>query len=733
MKPAPLFHDAYEVLERCAVPVTSLTLRVRKRLRLCFSGYGRSILAGTLLLLASSGLGAQDPSTAPATAPAKFCPTCKHFYAASQRFCELDGVPLVEAAARRENAKNCPRCKKVFSSWAKFCPHDGAPLIEPDQQASLKDARRMGRSDGDNVVGTLERATTKRSNDKLKSAVEFGNPSETTKNANSGETADDASKFIGTAYVTSLRAASVSSLDSKSLRQSRADKLAERFRNKRRIAVAVRVRPSDDSLKQAAQAVETEIGRRLRMSGPRDLELASASTLPKSGGWKRVLIDVTCSRVDDSTGRYNLQLTVREFAPMKAPEQTGELPPGDGQSNRVTAREEGDLLGEPVTQSGPLVGVLETIAHETVRRLNVLAESHFDEGQRFALEGRHEFALEEFIRFLFATSEFDSPQADEANQTVIAALNFSVLDWLWGEPEVAVVEPGSRGRRLPLGFRPATSETSSDELPGTIVCLRDGCEMVRVPAGTEIMGNDVGLPEERPAHAVTLKSYYIDKLETSVAQYERFLASSGYRIPQGDDPKQGTQWEGRAAKKDALAMPVVHVSWHDARAYAQWAGKSLPSEAQWERAARGGFAGDYPRPFDSAFDRHVNGGKSEGSGLSVQGSGESADAKQQPFRVNGALGQLMSVYSFPAALNPFGCQNMLGNVSEWCRDCYDPSYYARSIAQDPLGPDTGELRVVRGGSWQTPISQLSSTFRSGQRPTSRAAAVGFRCVLSLPD
>jgi formylglycine-generating enzyme required for sulfatase activity len=662
----------------------------------------------------------------------------------------VDGVPLVEVAPKRENAKTCPRCKASFDSWTKFCPNDGAPLGEPSQAATAKDPKRTSKNEGDNVAGTIDR-TAKRPNAKLKSGSE--SPATGEKNNSINDGPDESAKFAGTMYVSSLHdslagrsipprrtgedksgrpassanspLASASGSDGRDSRQARTDKLAERFRNNRRIPVAVRVRVGNDSMKQQAKLAEAEIDRRLPMSGPRDLDLVSTESLPKSAGWKRVLIDLSINRASETDQKIKMEVTFRDVALLKTPEPVGELGPAESESESPAAREEisGSLIGEPVSQSGPFATVLEGITTEIARRLNLLAESHFDDGQRFVREGNHELALEEFIRYLFATYEFDSPQADEANRYVIASLSFSVLDWLWGESDVAVVESNGPQRRLPLGFRPAPSESANGDLPRTIVCLRDGSEMVLVPAGTQLMGNDSGPADARPAHAVTLSAYYIDRLETSVAQYERFIGAMGHRIPQSDDLKQGSQWDGRAAKKEAAAMPVVHVSWHDARAYAQWAGKSLPSEAQWERAARGGFEPEYPRSVDAAFDRHVNAGRAGGIESSVNAT--PADS---------GLGQLVSVYSYSAALNPFGCQSMLGNVAEWCRDWYEPNYYRDTgSTQDPLGPENGEKRVVRGGSWKTPIDQLNSTTRDSQRPTTRAATIGFRCVVNLPE
>src|SRR5262245_19098184 len=106
------------------------------------------------LLLATHPTVAQDSTK---DGSPKFCPTCKHYYPASQRFCGIDGVPLVEAAPKRENAKTCPRCRVSYDSWTKFCPNDGAPLAEPNQSSNAKDPKRTGKNDGSNVVGTIER------------------------------------------------------------------------------------------------------------------------------------------------------------------------------------------------------------------------------------------------------------------------------------------------------------------------------------------------------------------------------------------------------------------------------------------------------------------------------------------------------------------------------------------------------------------------------------------------
>jgi formylglycine-generating enzyme required for sulfatase activity len=604
-------------------------------------------------------------------------------------------------------------------------------------------------------VGTLERSVIKRPG-KVKAAVESTPLIETSNSSSGSEGSDPGARFIGTTYVGALRESLASdpaaarrtgergvnlpvpsgnalSNDTKDSRLTRVEKLAERFRNKRRIVLSLQIRAADEPMKQSAQIAEMELTRRLRVAGPRGVELVPLPSLAKTTGWKRVLIDISLTQSGDAQPSGTMELTLRDVAYVKVPEPIGELPPPETNDQSRLGRDElsGVVIGNPYTQSGPFPTILEAAVTDVIRQLDLLAESHFDEGQRLAQEGNQELAAEEFVRFLFTTAEFDSPQAEEANGYVIASSGFSVLDWLWGEPEAALIESGVHRRRLPLGFRPAGGEAANGDLPRTIQCLRDGSEMILIPAGTEIMGTDSGLPDSRPAHRVTLSPYYIDKLETSVAQYERFIGATGHRVPQASDPRQRSQWSGRAAKKSAAAMPVVHVSWHDARAYTQWTGKSLPTEAQWERAARGGFEADYPRSVDSAFDRRVNGANPQGT-KQTPNPGAGTIEKQSP-EDSTELDQLVSVYGYSAALNPFGCQNMLGNVAEWCRDWYGAGWYATSNPQDPLGPESGDKRVVRGGSLQTPIDQLNCTSRDAEPATTRTATIGFRCVLNLPQ
>ena len=193
--------------------------------------------------------------------------------------------------------------------------------------------------------------------------------------------------------------------------------------------------------------------------------------------------------------------------------------------------------------------------------------------------------------------------------------------------------------------------------------------------------------EASPARQVNLGPYYIDLTEVSNAQYAKFVQSRGYRTPVG--------WSGATPPSGREDWPVVGVSWDDARAYCIWAGKRLPSEAEWEKAARGGLDGArFPwgdeRPARAGFDR-----------------------PPRPAET-------------PA--NSWGLLALSGVCHEWCLDWDDETYYARSPDRDPRGPDAGTRRVSRGGAWrhQDPWSPVAH--RSSLPPDRRYSDYGFRLV-----
>jgi formylglycine-generating enzyme required for sulfatase activity len=245
----------------------------------------------------------------------------------------------------------------------------------------------------------------------------------------------------------------------------------------------------------------------------------------------------------------------------------------------------------------------------------------------------------------------------------------------------------------------------------------DGAEMVYVPAGEFLMGSTeaeiaaaitdpsahwTGIAKERftceaPQRKVYLNGYWIYKNDVTVAQYRKFCQATGRQMPGA--PEWG--W-----KED---YPVVMVSWDDAKAYCGWAGAALPTEAQWEKAARGGDGRTYPWGFTWDPERLW--------------------CSVGPWKTNPA-----AVGSFPAGTSPYGCADMAGNVRQWCADWYDASYYRKGENRNPQGPAAGQERVLRGSSF-TDIG--SPVFRCAQRnsynPTLWLHDLGFRAVRADPN
>jgi formylglycine-generating enzyme required for sulfatase activity len=188
--------------------------------------------------------------------------------------------------------------------------------------------------------------------------------------------------------------------------------------------------------------------------------------------------------------------------------------------------------------------------------------------------------------------------------------------------------------------------------------------MVYIPAGEFIMGSDEGDSDERPVHTVYLDAFHIDRTEVANAQYQACVEAGAC-----DAPSNTTYYDN----SNYAQHPVVHVSWDDADAYCRWAGKRLPTEAEWEKAARGTDGRRYPW------------GNSE------------PDCNKANY--NDCVGLTTEVGSYPAGASLYGVLDMAGNVWEWVADWYDPGYYSQSPTRNPPGPDSGELRVLRGGSW----------------------------------
>ena len=261
-------------------------------------------------------------------------------------------------------------------------------------------------------------------------------------------------------------------------------------------------------------------------------------------------------------------------------------------------------------------------------------------------------------------------------------------DPLTGKPEPMPSRP-ARAIASPASASPTPSPSTFDPSGA-----QDNSEMVRIPAGSFLMGSNDQWNDERPVHKVWIDEFLLDKFEVTNRRYAIFLTASRRAAP--------TYWEDERFNRPE--QPVIGVSWEDAAAFCKWAGKRLPSEAEWERAARGGLEGKtYPWGDGDPVGRAWFGQTGDNAG---------------PLRV----GQLPP--------NGFGLHDMAGNVCEWCQDWGDENYYAHSEPKNPRGPRTGTERIARGGSWGPGEKFLRCALRYRFDPKSRHAYVGFRCALS---
>jgi formylglycine-generating enzyme required for sulfatase activity len=231
---------------------------------------------------------------------------------------------------------------------------------------------------------------------------------------------------------------------------------------------------------------------------------------------------------------------------------------------------------------------------------------------------------------------------------------------------------------------------------------KDRVPMALVPAGEFDMGSREGEGEddERPRHRVYLDAFYMDRYQVTVSRYAKFLNATGRERPRYWNEATLSQGENR---------PVIGVTWQDADAYCRWAGKRLPTEAEWEKAARGTDGRKYPWGNEEPTSRHANFGKSEQDEV-----------------------PLLPVGSLEAGKSPYGIYDMAGNVWEWVADWYDAGYYQRSPVQNPAGPPGGQAKVARGGAWDRHVFNVRAANRSSFTPTNRFKDVGIRCVQDAP-
>ena len=215
--------------------------------------------------------------------------------------------------------------------------------------------------------------------------------------------------------------------------------------------------------------------------------------------------------------------------------------------------------------------------------------------------------------------------------------------------------------------------------------------------------------DELPDRFVDVNKYWIDIYEVTNEKYLEFVKATGHRPALDDTCEtdacwQGNLWKGKGFPDTIRNQPVTQVNWYDAVAYCKWRGKRLPTEAEWEKAARGPSGnmypwGNRPPPGKATYRRKWRG-----------------------------VHTMTDVGSYPTGVSIYGVHDLAGNVWEWVADWYDRNYYKKKINYNPKGPKTGKFKVVRGGSWVNYADTLHSAFRRWSRPEVLFNDTGFRCA-----
>ncbi|TLY41090.1 MAG: formylglycine-generating enzyme family protein [Nitrospirae bacterium] len=246
-------------------------------------------------------------------------------------------------------------------------------------------------------------------------------------------------------------------------------------------------------------------------------------------------------------------------------------------------------------------------------------------------------------------------------------------------------------------------------------------EMVRIPAGWFLMGSDKKVDRsayqpEFPQRKVYLDAYDIDKYEVTTVQYLKFVLATDR------PPLLDWQYDGGNFQESMASHPVMHVSWHDADAYCKWAGKRLPTSAEWEKAARGEDGRIYPWGNQPAGLSRANFGR----------TGLSGPVRDRPERLL-LYPPIISVDKYENAVSPYGVYQMSGNVAEWTADWYDPNYYKTAPDRNPKGPERGTQKAFRGGGWVDSTPSVRPAQRNGADPTMKMNWLGFRCARDMRE
>jgi formylglycine-generating enzyme required for sulfatase activity len=245
----------------------------------------------------------------------------------------------------------------------------------------------------------------------------------------------------------------------------------------------------------------------------------------------------------------------------------------------------------------------------------------------------------------------------------------------------------------------APTPISTFSIGSVEVSEKDDMKLLYVPAGEFTMGSENGDDNEKPVHVVSLDAFWIDQTEITNGMYALCVKDGKCDEPGSKESLTRPNYYGEANYNN---YPVIFVDWNRAKTYCEWAGRRLPTEAEWEKAARGTDGFVYPWG-NTTPDKDL-------------------------LNYKDVIGDTTEVGIYPMGASPYGALDMAGNVWEWVNDWFAPDYYKNSPASNPLGPSTGRTHVLRGGSWNLTADLVRSTFR-GTHPSEPNLGIGFRCAM----
>jgi formylglycine-generating enzyme required for sulfatase activity/CHAT domain-containing protein len=275
--------------------------------------------------------------------------------------------------------------------------------------------------------------------------------------------------------------------------------------------------------------------------------------------------------------------------------------------------------------------------------------------------------------------------------------------------------PKPPSTQTPTATEPPTITSTPTVTPLASSISDHDIPMVLITAGPFTMGSNKGRPEERPAHQVTLSDYYMDLYEVSNKAYRSCIQAGACKNPRDKTSPSHSDYFTNPKYDN---YPVINVTWEQADTFCKWRGGQLPTEAQWEKAASGPKGSLYP------WGNSVSGNAGDFANFCDKNCTYGAPDS----RFDDGYEDLAPVDAYPEGVSPYGIYNMAGNVWEWVADYYDAGYYAKSPAVDPLGPDSGTVRILRGGGWHLSLVDLNTIRRTSNSPTLYNDYIGFRCV-----